>query len=450
MASATNGSNPPLKFDGKKFEQRLEIVNKMITNLKHNAFKNSIMKECQELFYFMKFHEKLNRDPFLLGFTNGVLDARQTILKFRDGQPTDYISLSTKYAFKDDYSWKHQDVVDVEDHFTKVFPDPDLKQYFLEYCALLIRGGNIQKTVLSQTGSGNNAKTVNQTLIKNMLGDYFRPLPTTLITGERTQSSAATPELANIEGIRYVSINEPNVGDFVNSGKLKELSGNDEIYMRGLYKDASAVTPMFKLSIICNFLIKISHDDPALWQRLRVLPYESRFLPVNSPEIPLMFQDQLKVKIFPQDPDMDNKLDSMKVAFMWVIWQHYKRITIEGLMCQPEKVNMATINYRKSNDTILKFIEEFIVKDPNAKVPLEFNSVYGLYQTWIKTTSNSKKQHMSDKKELKQDLIAKLGACIKNSWKNWRLKNDKDDDDVLIVETNETDETDETISDAPI
>lgn len=428
-------------------DNKIKRICKIIAKLKNNSFKTSVMKECQELFYFMKFGELLNKNPYLIGFTNGVLDAK--IKKFRPGEPTDYISLTTKYSFKEDYTWDHPDIKDVNDHFTKVFPDPLLKQYYLEYCANLIEGGNFKKTVVSQTGNGNNAKSVNQTFIKNTLGEYFRTLPTTLITGDRTQSSGATPEMDNIEGIRYVTINEPNMGDYVNSGKLKELSGNDEIYNRGLYKAAGAVTPMFKISIICNYLIKVSFDDPALWERLRVLPYESKFLPPHrTDEIPSTFEEQLKAKIFPQEAGIDEKLEKLKSAFMWIIWSNYKRMSIEGNMIEPDKVKLATMKYRKSNDTTLLFIEEHIVKDVDTSSPLNFNEIYSIYQTWCRTNVD-KSKHKPQKLEFKSDLIAKLGECKHNVWSDYRLKNDADDSDDESENESDNDEN-ENNSSAPI
>ena len=74
-------------------------------------------------------------------------------------------------------------------------------------------------------------------LFEKMLGEYSIKLPTSLITGKRTQSSAASPELVRAgNGVRWVVLQEPDQKDFLNIGVLKELSGNDTFYARGLFK----------------------------------------------------------------------------------------------------------------------------------------------------------------------------------------------------------------------
>ena len=58
-------------------------------------------------------------------------------------------------------------------------------------------------------------------------------------------------------------VQEPNNGDRINIGMLKELSGNDSFYARGLHKDPIDINPMFKLVMICNKppLIENSQSD---------------------------------------------------------------------------------------------------------------------------------------------------------------------------------------------
>src|SRR6185437_4136183 len=75
--------------DPKDIANKLKAVNKIITNLNSTPFKNSILKECQEVFLKERFQEKLDTDQYLLGFENGVLDLR--LMKFRLGKPEDYI-----------------------------------------------------------------------------------------------------------------------------------------------------------------------------------------------------------------------------------------------------------------------------------------------------------------------------------------------------------------------
>ena len=52
---------------GKKL---LDIIGK----LENTTFKDNIIKECKELFHDKKFMEKLDENPYLIGFENGIYD----------------------------------------------------------------------------------------------------------------------------------------------------------------------------------------------------------------------------------------------------------------------------------------------------------------------------------------------------------------------------------------
>ena len=62
-------------------------------------------------------------------------------------------------------------------------------------------------------------KSVTNNILKEALGDYFVTLPCTVLTGRRADSNAATPELAQLAGARYVTFNEPEKDEVINAGK---------------------------------------------------------------------------------------------------------------------------------------------------------------------------------------------------------------------------------------
>ena len=62
-----------------------------MNDLKQVSFKRNIMVECSYKLYDPKFAEKLDANPYLLGFENGVYCLKKEELGFRDGVPEDYI-----------------------------------------------------------------------------------------------------------------------------------------------------------------------------------------------------------------------------------------------------------------------------------------------------------------------------------------------------------------------
>jgi P4 family phage/plasmid primase-like protien len=409
----------------------IKNINKIIANLKSMPFINCIMKACQMIFYDEEFVEKLDTDPYLLHFSNGILDLRTR--KLRDGRPEDFISLTTGYDFKQ-YSYDDPDIIMVNEHLNKIFPDPELKQYFLEYCAMLLKGGNKSKTFLVLSGHGDNGKSINMELLKLVLGKYMRILPTTVLTGKKAQSSQATPELDGINGVRHVLVQEPEGKETMNIGTLKELTGNDEIYIRGLFKEGRNILPLFKLSMTCNALPRLPFDDPATWNRIRVLFHESTF-PKDASLVPAEENEQYIKKIFPRDDFFSEKLPKMKQPMMWLMFDILGKIEKFGRMKEPEKVKKATLMYRENNDVFYQFIKEKIVEDHTENCGITLIEAFTAFREWFKNSFPN--VSIPDKNDMKKDLLLKWGEIDKKTrkWLNYRLREDKDDlrDGTLII-----------------
>ena len=61
------------------------------------------------------------------------------------------------------------------------------------------------------------------------------------MTRKRGSSGQASPELARIKGRRIGVCQEPDNGETLNCGHLKELTGNDTIMVRQLYEKPKEV-----------------------------------------------------------------------------------------------------------------------------------------------------------------------------------------------------------------
>lgn len=414
-----------IEHDNTKVVGNIKKINNIIGNLNTAGFKQSVMKECQELFYNSSFYERLDSDPYLIGFNNGILDLKTC--SFRQGKADDYVSYTCGYDYKE-YKQSDMEIQDLELNLEKIFVDPVLKEYFINYSAMLLKGGNFQKTFLVMSGEGDNGKSVIIEMIEKALGDYVIKFPTTLITGKRTQSSAANPELARIHGKRFAVLQEPDGKDVINSGILKELTGNDSIYVRGLFKEGREIKPMFKLALICNKLPHLSADDQATWNRVRVLLYESCF-PKDSSKVPLTFEEQKEKKIFHRDNDFNEKIPFMRTAFMWYILQRYKELRNVKMsdMIDPPKVTEATRAYRENNDFFLQYVNENIKLDSSLdNTGLTLTEIYNNFVDWYKDTYTSSKA--PNKIELREDLSKRWGSPVGGKWKTVRFKSLMDDD----------------------
>ena len=101
-----------------------------MNNLKSAPYKNNVMKESMEVFYDETFNQKLDSNPYVIGFKNGVYDLKAN--EFRDGKQEDYISMEMGVDYDKDMTSSDASVIEVYDFLEKVFPDKSIREYFLD------------------------------------------------------------------------------------------------------------------------------------------------------------------------------------------------------------------------------------------------------------------------------------------------------------------------------
>lgn len=418
--------NDPEKKD---CDKKLKKMNDLIRQCKATPFKNHVMVESQEVFYNPEFYNLLNKNPYLVAFKNGIYDFENDI--FRDGNPEDYISVALPIEYMDYGSVDHPDVMEVDDFFQKVFPDREVRDYFLDQACHVFVGGNHHKVILFWTGEGNNGKTVTQTLFEKMLGKLAVKFSTSLLTGKKANLGAANPEMARAgDGVRWAVMDEPNADEMISSGTLKGLTGNDSYWARDLFqkgKETREIQPMFKLHMICNKLPAIKDADKATWNRIRVIPFESTFKPEQ--ECPHDFEEQINQKVFPMDKNFTDKIPKMTQPLAWYLIQRWRAIRkLEPV--EPEKVKVATDMYRQENDIYKQFEQQCVFQKKESR--LTPATLYSHFKEWFREECPN---HITPTRSaVRQHFVTQWGELEKGKyWPNKTCRqsslNDEDDDE---------------------
>ena len=384
----------------------------MIQNTGNASFKDGVLKEAREIFYNPKFRQRIDNNPHLIAFKNGVYDLENNI--FREGSPDDCISMKMSIKYKK-YN-KDDDVVkQLEKFLEQIFPDKSVRKYFLDIYSEIFIGNNAAKKFLVWSGEGNNGKSVTEKLFINMLGPYSVVLPTSLITGKRGSSAGASPELSRTEGVRVCWLQEPSPEERINPGILKELTGNDKFYARGLYQEGNDINAMFKLVLVCNTPPKLESDQ-ASWNRVRILPFESTF----CDDAPESYEEQLRQKKFKIDYDFEEeKLPNLLEAFAWYLIEYRKNKPKNAKLYEPEKVKMATSHYRNRNDIYKLFISEQI--DNASGAIMELTDLFDMFKEWFKESMPGQKPPA--KNTLRDEFIKIWGVPDDNMcWRGFKQK----------------------------
>ena len=412
--------------DEKTYRSMIDQVKKLIKLLKSTPFKKNVMAEAADIFFNKNFKNKLDTNPFLFAFKNGVYDLKTNT--FRSGRPEDYLSKTAPISYIN-FTEDDERVQSVRDFLEKVFPDKSVRKYFLDTTSDVFVGGNHQKIGIFWTGEGDNAKSVTQTILEKMLGDYAIKISTSLITGKKGGLGSAAPELSRAGGgVRWAVLEEPDPDEEINGGIFKSLTGNDSYWARDLFekgKSTREIVPLFMLLFICNRLPRFrgGTTDKAIWNRTRVIPFEATFVRTGE-EVPTTYEEQLKEKRFPMDTEFGKKIPSLLEPFAWILLEHRKSILGKERI-EPEKVKAATAMYRKQNDIYRQFVEERIIED---KTYIKIDELYDDFKVWYKNGNPG--SAIPGKEQIKEYFTKLWGEPAPGvKWYGYRVRTL--DDDVL-------------------
>ena len=418
------------KAEAAMINTRVKQVQKLVANLKSCPFKSNIMKESMEVFYDRRFKQKLDQNPYIIGWVNGVYDLKRN--EFRPGRPEDFVSKTIPIEYKE-YNESDEEVQNVIEFLLRVFPDETIRKYFLDTYSDIFVGGNNQKKVYMWTGEGDNGKSITQKFFEMMLGELAIKFNTQYFTGKKVASGSANPELSRAAPpVRHATMEEPDADEQLNIGELKKLSGGDSYWARDLFekgKSTREVFPMFMLTFITNKLPKLKYSDKATWNRIRVIPFEATFVEPGEP-CPVTLQEQLKQKRFPMDKEFSKKIPGIVSAFAWYLLKWRQTVSVR---VEPEKVREATAIYRRQNDIYRQFMEECIIEDDSV---LTITELYAQFKEWFK--EGFPNMSLPIKNEVK-DYMEKLWGEPENgmTWKGYRIKtlqDNIDQGDIVILE----------------
>lgn len=364
--------------DKKKIAEQIKVLISASEKCKASNSKNNITKELSEIFTYNypDFDSKLDKNLYLFGFNNGVFDFMTN--EFRDGKPSDCITITCGMDYIE-YDENNPDHVrigkEIDTYMEQLFTNENIRKYMWQFMAAILIGGNKNQTFNIFTGEGRNGKSALIEFLNICFGDYAKEAPVQLITSKRQQLGAATPELAQLDCVRFVSMQELSKGDVLNEGPMKQITGGDPISARAMYGDMKTYTPQFEICMCTNTKPEINATDEGTWRRVRIVPFTSKF--VNNPKPGATNE-------FPLIPKMHEKFHEWKQIFMWKLIQIAK--VKKGIVDDCEEVLEASNDYRKEQDVIADFCSQKIVKcrESEKRKVLKRRELKAEFDQWFK------------------------------------------------------------------
>jgi P4 family phage/plasmid primase-like protien len=410
--------------------QRVKLMNstQKITDislmLKKTQPKQNIMSEACLLFHDKDFLGKLDQKTHLLCFKNGVVDFKQKI--FRKGQPDDFISkcthidyipyslIDTKYA---------RTKREIHNFMKQVFPIADLEEYMWDHLASTCIGVNVNQTFNVYKGVGSNGKSILTDLMSTSLGEYARSVSVALITTKRSSIGSSSSEIAQLVGVRYVVMGEPNKGDKLVEGTMKELSGGtDKIQARQLFQESITFVPQFKMVLMTNNDLEITSNDDGTWRRMRYADFVSVFNnnPYGDPDKP---RSEYPYQ-FPIDEHLKDKKDEWAPVFMSMLVE--RAYATQGFVKDCATVLRASKKKREDNDYLAAFAKDKVRRCEGKCI--KKTELMETFKTWY-LVSNPGSKTIPKMKEIVDYMNIKYGEVTKYGWRNTEIIYDEDDED---------------------
>ena len=395
---------------------RCKQIMAIITKLKTNSFKKSVISECTELFHIHRFEELLDTKVNLIGFNNGVYDLELGL--FREGLPEDYISFCTNIDYIK-YNDDSEEIQDVKEFQEQILPIEAVRKYVIRLFSSFLSGKTGHEKFHIWTGCGGNGKSKIIELFRLAFGDYCTTLPITLITEKRARAEGANPALAKTKGKRFAALQEPEQDEKINVGLMKEITGGDPIQCRALFKDSITYTPQFKLVVCTNTLFDITSNDDGTWRRIRVCEFKSKF--TNNP-----YKDsQYPKSDYPYQYNIDYTIDTKFKLWSPIFLSMLVDICFktQGKVNDTPCVIEPTNKYREKQDVILEFCRSNIEEGPDNTFPkLQICVIKDYFKQWhINQYGNTKQPNG---KEISDYFNKKYGKYPTKGWTNISLKED--------------------------
>lgn len=300
----------------------------------------------------------LDADPYLLNTPAGTLDLHT--LEVREHRPADRITKITVGSYR-----AGETGTGWVPFLEKVLPDEPVRAFLQRLAGLGLVGKVLEHTLPILTGEGSNGKGVFYSTMDHALGDYAIVAEPDLLLSRDGGSAGQASGQMDLMGKRWAVVSESDKNRQLAEATMKRLTGGDKIKAKRMRQDWVEFEPSHLAVLVTNHLPRVSGDDPAVWRRLRVVPFDV-VIPEEEKDVHL--PDRLRLEA--------------DAVLTWAVegWRAYEA---RGRLDEPEEVMARTASYRADSDVMTQFIDECC--EVAGDVQSETVPLYEAWTRWART-----------------------------------------------------------------
>jgi len=338
--------------------------------------------------------ERLDQDPWLLTCDNGTID-----LQTGNFLPHDRSHLITQLA-PVLYN-PHAECPQWLNFLDRIMDgNQNLISFLQRAIGYSLTGDTGEQCFFIFWGTGANGKTTFLQTINAILGDYAKQTPTeTLLVKKK---GAIPNDVARLKGVRFVTASEAEAYQKFAENLIKQMTGSDTVSARFLHQEWFDFEPSYKIFLATNHRPVIQGTDPAIWRRIKLIPFN-----ITIPELD-------------RDRHLLHKLkQELPGILAWAV-QGCMEWKKNGLG-EPDEVKEATREYRNEMDVLSQFISDCCEEDASSK-----ELAKDLYESYYQWCAENREENLSKRmfgSKLKEKGYAnkRVGQSRSRAWVGLRL-----------------------------
>lgn len=326
------------------------LTDKKINSIMIKEFCNSRKNFRAEIYLYINVFaetKECNGNEYIL-FNNcfiSLLDEDFKLLSLEEGEKQGIVTIN---KIPHNFNPKIYENYSIKNDIFKFFKDlacndKDLAELLIQVIGFTMYQENKIANTFFLTGNGSNGKSTYFKLIEYILEGDNPEFKGINVSHKQLSDLSDKNELIHLRN-KLLNISDDEDNTYLkNVGTLKRIVSGETITARALYENAIEFIPYCKMYVSCNELPRMNDKTDGMGRRQIIVPFNAKFKGKSK---------NLNILKFLKTKEVTEYIIFLAVG-------HLQRLIINGEFILPQVVQDAIEEYKKDNDNLIEFIEEY-------------------------------------------------------------------------------------------